>query len=117
MPLVRSVFAYVILVAAVFAPPAVAGEFGSEYVAQGKCGPFPRAAPTTPSWACVGIVAGPSDGLVMPRSLIEISPGRLLLTDMGGWETRTGRVIEIRLGAEDEAWTPVPGVARSSGDC
>ena len=76
------------------------GVFGSDYVASGKCGPFPRAAVTTPAWACLGIVAGPADGLVMPRSVVEVSPGRLLAIDMGGWGKGLGRLIEIRVGED-----------------
>ena len=82
------------------ASSAKAGEHGSDYVAQGKCGPYPRAVVSTPAWACVGIVAGPADNLVMPRSVIEVAPGRLLLIDMGGWGKGAGRLIEITLAAD-----------------
>ncbi len=75
-----------------------AGVFGSDYVAQGKCGPFARAVVTTPAWACLGIVAGPDDGLVMPRTVIEVTPGRLLLIDMGGWAKNRGKLLEIKIG-------------------
>lgn len=79
---------------------ATAGEHGSDYVAQGKCGPYPRAVVSTPAWACLGIIAGPGDGLIMPRSVIEVSPGRLLLIDMGGWAKGAGRLIEVKLGTD-----------------
>ena len=79
---------------------AASGAFGSDYVANGKCGPFPRAVVTTPSWACLGIVAGPADGLTMPRSVIEVAPRRLLVIDMGGWANNIGRLVEIRLGED-----------------
>jgi glucose/arabinose dehydrogenase len=85
---------------ALLAGPAAAGEFGSDYVANGKCGPFARAVVTTPPWACLGIVAGPADGLVMPRSVLEVAPGRLLVTDMGGWAKNEGRLLEIRVGSD-----------------
>jgi len=87
------------LAAAVAPLAASAGEYGSDYVAQGKCGPFPRAVVATPAWACLGIVAGPADGLIMPRNVLEISPGRLLLIDMGGWDNGAGRLIEVSLDA------------------
>ncbi len=74
------------------------GAFGSDYVPNGKCGAFPRAVVTTPAWACLGIVAGPADGFTMPRSVIEVSPRRLLVVDMGGWGKNIGRLVEIRLG-------------------
>jgi len=79
---------------------AMAGEHGSDYVAQGKCGPFPRAVVTTPAWACLGIVAGPDDGLQFPRSVIEVAPGRLLVIDMGGWAKGLGRLVEVKIGAD-----------------
>jgi glucose/arabinose dehydrogenase len=98
---IRAIAASVALAVAALLPGAASGgEFGSEYVAQGKCGPFPRAAVATPAWACLGIVAGPADGLIMPRSLVEVSPGRLFLIDMGGWDARNGRLVEVRLGAD-----------------
>ena len=97
MSLFRCVFALVAL--GVSAGLALAGEHGSVYVAQGKCGPYPRAVVTTPAWACLGIVAGPDDGLVMPRNVLEVSPGRLLLIDMGGWAKGAGRLVEVSLDA------------------
>ena len=35
-----------------------AGEFGTAYAGQGRCGPFARAQVSTPPRTCVGIVAG-----------------------------------------------------------
>ena len=76
------------------------GAYGSDYIPNGKCGPFPRAVVTTPPWACLAIVAGPDDGFTMPRSVIEVSPRRLLVIDMGGWAKNIGRLVEIRLGED-----------------
>jgi len=84
----------------VAAGSAGAGVFGSDYTAQGTCGPYARAVVATPAWACLGIVAGPTDGLVMPRNVLEVAPGRLLLIDMGGWAKNAGRLIELRLGQD-----------------
>ncbi len=82
------------------AASATSGVHGSDYLANGKCGAYPRAVVTTPAWACLGIVAGPADGLTMPRSVIEVSPGRLLVIDMGGWGKGLGRLVEIRVGVD-----------------
>ena len=100
--MLRSVQFLTIVLAAVLGAviPAHAGVFGSEYAGQGKCGPFARAVVSTPGWACLGIVAGPEDGLVMPRNVLEVSPGRLLLIDMGGWAKNRGRLIEVRIGED-----------------
>ena len=76
------------------------GAYGSDYIPNGKCGPFPRAVVTTPPWACLAIVAGPDDGFTMPRSVIEVSPRWLLVIDMGGWAKNIGRLVEIRLGED-----------------
>ena len=97
--------------------PALAGVLGSDYVANGTCGPFPRAAVTTLKGACVGIVAGPADGLIMPRSVIEASPGRLIVTDLGDWDRPRGRLIDIRLTADGKrtVTTLIAGLDRPHG--
>ena len=98
--LLRAVAAALLLNLPVSAQGASTGVYGSAYAAKGKCGAFARAVVTTPAWACLGIVAGPDDGLVYPRNVIEIAPGRLLLTDMGSWGSKSGRLIDIRIGED-----------------
>jgi len=118
MSLVRRVITAALVAIATLAPNiATAGEHGSAYVANGKCGPFPRAVVTTPPWACLGIVAGPDDGLIMPRNVLEVAPGRLLLIDMGGWEPGIGRLIEVRIGADGsrKVTTLLKGLDRPHG--
>lgn len=102
MSSIRAIALSIALAALALVPNAAAraGEYGSEYVGDGTCGPFPRAAVTTPAWACLGIVAGPADGLIMPRGLVEVASGRLFLTDMGGWDSHNGRLVEIEIGAD-----------------
>jgi glucose/arabinose dehydrogenase len=79
----------------VLSSQALAGVQGSAYASNGKCGPFPRAAVTTPKGICVGIVAGPDQGLKMPRLIQEWRPGRFILTDMAGWVGKGGRVLGL----------------------
>jgi glucose/arabinose dehydrogenase len=83
----------------IFLPaPAGALEYGSEYEAQGRCGPFPRVQVTTPPGFCLGIVAGPSHGLIWPRSIIQVAENRFIVTDMmGWWERKRGRVLLLTI--------------------
>ncbi|MGO9984925.1 MAG: PQQ-dependent sugar dehydrogenase [Rhodomicrobium sp.] len=80
------------------------GAFGSEYAADGRCGPFPRARVTTPPWLCLGIVAGPAHGLVWPRSIVQVEDNRFILTDMIAWDARgQGRVFSLSIGPDGKA--------------
>ena len=69
----------------------------SRYATQGRCAGYPRIALTAPKGWCVGLVADARDGLQMPRRLVEVSPGRFWITDMGNWEPRRGRLLELRV--------------------
>lgn len=72
----------------------------SRYATQGRCAGYPRIALTAPKGWCVGLVADARDGLQMPRRLVEVSPGRFWITDMGNWEPRRGRLLELRVAGE-----------------
>ncbi|MGM9425954.1 PQQ-dependent sugar dehydrogenase [Hydrogenophaga sp. MI9] len=78
-----------------FFVPAVAAEEGPRYATQGLCAGYPRVALTVAKGWCVGLVADARDGLQMPRRLLEIAPGRFWITDMGNWEPRRGRLLEL----------------------
>lgn len=69
----------------------------SRYATQGRCAGYPRIALTAPKGWCVGLVADARDGLQMPRRILEVSPGRFWITDMGNWEPRRGRLLELRV--------------------
>lgn len=69
-------------------PPAQAGAL---------CAGHPRVALKLPAGWCAARVADASDGLRMPRRLLEISPGRFWLLDMGSWEPRRGRLLALDL--------------------
>lgn len=87
--------------AAIVGPdPALASVHGSAYTESGRCGPFARAAVTTLPGTCVGIVAGKAQGLIMPRAILETAPGQFIVTDMGGWNTKKGRVLRLTVSAD-----------------
>ncbi|MBI1213380.1 MAG: hypothetical protein GC190_18100 [Alphaproteobacteria bacterium] len=88
-----------------FARSAQAGVFGSDYAEVGRCGPFPRAAVRTPPWACVGIAAGREQGLIRPRTIIEVAPRRFIIADMFGWgdERRRGRILRLDVAPDGSA--------------
>ena len=67
----------------------------SAYATQGRCAGYPRIDLQTPKGWCVGLVADARDGLKMPRRLLEVSPGRFWITDMGNWEPRRGRLLAL----------------------
>ena len=67
----------------------------SRYATQGRCAGYARVALTAPKGWCIGLVADARDGLQMPRRLIEVAPDRFWITDMGSWETRRGRLLEL----------------------
>lgn len=80
------------------ASAAAAGVFGSQYQSAGQCGPFPSVTVDAAQGFCVGIVAGPDQGLKMPRLIVEWRPGDFILTDMGGWVGANGRVMRLSVG-------------------
>lgn len=75
-------------------PVAVADE-APRYATRGLCAGYPRIALTVAKGWCVGLVADARDGLQMPRRLLEVAPGRFWITDMGNWEPRRGRLLEL----------------------
>ena len=68
----------------------------SGYATEGQCAGFPRLPLKTPEGWCAGLVADERDGLRMPRRLLELSPDRFWITDMGNWEPKQGRLLELR---------------------
>jgi glucose/arabinose dehydrogenase len=72
------------------------------YTPQGTCEGWPRVALKTPKGFCVALVADERDGLRMPRRLLEVAPGRFWIIDMGSWERRKGRLLEMTLAAPGE---------------
>ncbi len=80
---------------AVAPQPGMAADKG--YVPSGTCGGFPRLDITTPAGWCVALIADASQGLRFPRRILEVAPNRYWIVDMGSWEPRRGRLLEMRL--------------------
>ncbi|QHE83998.1 PQQ-dependent sugar dehydrogenase [Hydrogenophaga sp. BPS33] len=68
------------------------------YATQGTCAGHPAVALKVPAGWCAGLVADVRDGLRMPRRLLEVAPNRFWIVDMGNWEPRRGRLLELRTG-------------------
>lgn len=76
------------------------------YTPQGSCGGYERVSIGSPAGTCVALVADERDGLRAPRRVLEISPGRLWIIDMGSWVPHQGRLLEMTLPAQPAA-TPM----------
>ena len=72
----------------------------SAYRSEGTCAGFPRVALQVPEGWCAGLVADAASGLRFPRRVLEVSPGRFWLVDMGSWEAGKGRLLEFMLPAQ-----------------
>lgn len=66
------------------------------YAPQAPCAGYPGVALRVPAGWCAGLVADARDGLRMPRRLLWVAPQRLWIVDMGNWEPRRGRLLELR---------------------
>lgn len=82
------------LTALLAAPTSQAAE--PPYATQGRCDGHPGLALSVPTGWCAGLVADARDGLRMPRRLLEVAPQRFWVVDMGNWEPRRGRLLELR---------------------
>lgn len=77
------------------------------YATRGSCAGFPRVDLQTPPGFCVALLADGSSGLRFPRRLLEVSPGRFWLVDMGSWELGRGRLLEFKLSAPKQHADPL----------
>ena len=77
------------------------------YVPQGRCGPHERVQiDNVPAGHCVALIADEAQGLEAPRRILEVTPGRFWVIDMGAnWVPKRGRLLELTL---------PPGAARAS---
>lgn len=76
------------------------------YATRGTCAGYPRVDLQTPPGFCVALLADDSSGLRFPRRLLEVSPGRFWLVDMGSWEPGRGRLLEFKLSAPGQRADP-----------
>ena len=83
-------------------PPAAAAGYATE----GRCAGRPRVALKVPAGWCLALVADAANGLVFPRRVIEVAPGRYWLADMGSWEAGRGRLLQFDLPVAAEATPP-----------
>jgi len=87
---VAALLAFVLVLAA---PRAVAASYATE----GTCAGLPRVALKVPPGWCLALVADASSGLRFPRRMIEVSPGRFWIADLGSWEPGRGRLLQLAL--------------------
>jgi glucose/arabinose dehydrogenase len=80
------------------------------YTPQGLCGDYARLDIGSPVGTCVALLADEAQGLRAPRRILEVAPGRYWVVDMGSWEPRRGRLLEMVLPADG----PAPRRARFS---
>lgn len=80
------------------------------YTPQGLCGVYARLDIGSPAGTCVALLADEAQGLRAPRRILEVAPGRYWVVDMGSWEPRRGRLLEMVLPTEG----PAPRRARLS---
>ena len=67
------------------------------YTPQGTCGDYARIDIASPAGTCVALLADEAQGLRAPRRILEVAPGRYWVVDMGSWEPRRGRLLEMTL--------------------
>ena len=85
----------VILVALALATPALAQGGGESYaLGAERCGPYPKLRITMRPGYCAGLVAGKDDGLIFPRTIVQVTDtGLFVVADIGGWDPKKGRVL------------------------
>jgi len=85
----------VILVALALATPALAqGRSESYALGAERCGPFPKLRITMRPGYCAGLVASRDDGLIFPRTIVQVpDTGLFVVADIGGWDLKKGRVL------------------------
>src|ERR1044072_5355744 len=58
------------------------------------CGAFPKLPIAMRPGYCAGLVASKEDGLVFPRTIVQVPDTRFfVVVDMGGWDPGRGRVL------------------------
>jgi glucose/arabinose dehydrogenase len=80
--------------------PCAPAQAAAAYATEGICAGHPRVVGlTVPAGWCVALLADAASGLAFPRRVIEVSPGRYWIADMGSWEPNRGRLLEFELPA------------------
>lgn len=71
---------------------AAAAVEGTAYTIDGTCEGFPRLPLKTAPGFCVGLAA---TGMPMPRGVLPMADGSVLITDMGGWGAGKGQLFRL----------------------
>ncbi len=87
-------FVFLSLLTLLFARTSLAAD--TLYAPQAPCAGHPGIALRVPDGWCAGLVADARDGLRMPRRILAVAPQRFWIVDMGNWEPRRGRLLELR---------------------
>lgn len=74
------------------ATDARAARQGSRYVMAGRCAGLPAVQLKLAKGFCAGLAAS---GLGLPRGVLPLADGRVLVTDLGGWEESRGRLLAL----------------------
>jgi len=84
-----------LLMALLVASAAHAQSMRSGYtLSEERCGPYPKLKITMQPGYCAGLVAAQDDGLIFPRTIVQVPGTRfLVVVDMGGWDAKRGRVL------------------------
>lgn len=86
---------------------------GSRYITAGQCAGVPAVQLKVAKGFCVGLAAS---GLGLPRGVLPLADGRVLITDLGRWDAPAGRLLMLnpRPGGY-EARTLLKGLDRPHG--
>ncbi len=85
----------------------------SQYKITGDCGGFPRVNVKTAPGFCLGQLDD-GNGTVFPRTAVEISPGKILVVDMGGWANSNGKLYLLTLTNGKYIRTTIMDAAKSA---
>ena len=97
---------HAILIAAALCGPAqaqTAPVLRSGYAQSAEtCGPFPKLRITMRPGYCAGLVAAKEDGLIFPRTIVQVPDTPFfVVADMGGWDPKKGRLLLLDPGAAE----------------
>src|ERR1044072_6466235 len=91
---VRQLGFVLMLVLPVAAPAQPATKLSGYALSGETCGGFPRLPIAMRPGYCAGLVASKEDGLVFPRTVVQVPETRVFVAvDMGGWDSGRGRVL------------------------
>lgn len=100
--MMRRSFALALMALAVY--PAHAQVRSGYALSAETCSGFPRLRITMQPGLCAGLVAAKDDGLIFPRTLVQVPDTRFfVVADMGGWDPKKGRLLLLDPAAPERA--------------